>query len=124
MITVVRVVLPFTPLLEPVLILMLLANLIMGFFALISQIPVELAVLPRVNTFDVRLNMLVLEPNMDIVVLIGEAIMLVLMTLITRIATAPLRIDVAMDSIAVARATVVVRSDQNREAALGRRSRR
>lgn len=123
MITVVRVVLPFTPLLEPVLILMLLANLIMGFFALISQIPVELAVLPRVNTFDVRLNMLVLEPNMDIVVLIGEAIMLVLMTLITRIATAPLRIDVAMDSIAVARATVVVRSDQNREAALGRRSR-
>ena len=124
MITVVRVVLPFTPLLEPVLILMLLANLIMGFFALISQIPVELGVLPRVNTFDVRLNMLVLEPNMDIVVLIGEAIMLVLMTLITRIATAPLRIDVAMDSIAVARATVVVRSDQNREAALGRRSRR
>ena len=123
MITVVRVVLPFTPLLEPVLILMLLANLIMGFFALISQIPVELAVLPRVNTFDVRLNMLVLEPNMDIVVLIGEAIMLVLMTLITRIATAPLRIDVAIDSIAVARATVVVRSDQNREAALGRRSR-
>jgi len=123
MITVVRVVLPFTPLLEPVLILMLLANLIMGFFALISQIPVELAVLPRVNTFDVRLNMLVLEPNMDIVVLIGEAIMLVLMTLITRIATAPLRIDVAMDSIAVARATVVVRSDQNRKAALGRRSR-
>ena len=123
MITVVRVVLPFTPLLEPVLILMLLANLIMGFFALISQIPVELGVLPRVNTFDVRLNMLVLEPNMDIVVLIGEAIMLVLMTLITRIATAPLRIDVAMDSIAVARATVVVRSDQNREAALGRRSR-
>lgn len=114
---------PFTPLLEPVLILMLLANLIMGFFALISQIPVELAVLPRVNTFDVRLNMLVLEPNMDIVVLIGEAIMLVLMTLITRIATAPLRIDVAMDSIAVARATVVVRSDQNRKAALGRRSR-
>ena len=124
MITVVRVVLPFTPLLEPVLILMLLANLIMGFFALISQIPVELAVLPRVNTFDVRLNMLVLEPNMDIVVLIGEAIMLVLMTLITRIATAPLRIDVAIDSIAVARAAVVVRSDQNREAALGRRSRR
>ena len=123
MITVFRVVLPFTPLLEPVLILMLLANLIMGFFALISQIPVELAVLPRVNTFDVRLNMLVLEPNMDIVVLIGEAIMLVLMTLITRIATAPLRIDVAMDSIAVARATVVVRSDQNRKAALGRRSR-
>ena len=123
MITVVRVVLPFTPLLEPVLILMLLANLIMGFFALISQIPVELAVLPRVNTFDVRLNMLVLEPNMDLVVLIGEAIMLVLMTLITRIATAPLRIDVAIDSIAVARATVVVRSDQNREAALGRRSR-
>lgn len=123
MITVVRVVLPFTPLLEPVLILMLLANLIMGFFALISQIPVELGVLPRVNTFDVRLNMLVLEPNMDIVVLIGEAIMLVLMTLITRIATAPLRIDVAIDSIAVARATVVVRSDQNREAALGRRSR-
>lgn len=123
MITVVRAVLPFTPLLEPVLILMLLANLIMGFFALISQIPVELAVLPRVNTFDVRLNMLVLEPNMDIVVLIGEAIMLVLMTLITRIATAPLRIDVAMDSIAVARATVVVRSDQNRKAALGRRSR-
>lgn len=123
MITVVRVVLPFTPLLEPVLILMLLANLIMGFFALISQIPVELGVLPRVNTFDVRLNMLVLEPNMDIVVLIGEAIMLVLMTLITRIATAPLRIDVAMDSIAVARATVVVRSDQNRKAALGRRSR-
>jgi len=123
MITVVRVVLPFTPLLEPVLILMLLANLIMGFFALISQIPVELAVLPRVNTFDVRLNMLVLEPNMDIVVLIGEAIMLVLMTLITRIATAPLRIDVAIDSIAVARAAVVVRSDQNREAALGRRSR-
>ena len=123
MITVVRVVLPFTPLLEPVLILMLLANLIMGFFALISQIPVELAVLPRVNTFDVRLNMLVLEPNMDIVVLIGEAIMLVLMTLITRIATAPLRIDVAIDSIAVARNAVVVRSDQNREAALGRRSR-
>lgn len=123
MITVVRVVLPFTPLLEPVLILMLLANLIMGFFALISQIPVELAVLPRVNTFDVRLNMLVLEPNMDLVVLIGEAIMLVLMTLITRIATAPLRIDVAIDSIAVARATVVVRSDQNRKAALGRRSR-
>lgn len=123
MITVVRVVLPFTPLLEPVLILMLLANLIMGFFALISQIPVELGVLPRVNTFDVRLNMLVLEPNMDIVVLIGEAIMLVLMTLITRIATAPLRIDVAIDSIAVARATVVVRSDQNRKAALGRRSR-
>jgi|GEM_PF-2404109 len=123
MITVVRVVLPFTPLLEPVLILMLLANLIMGFFALISQIPVELGVLPRVNTFDVRLNMLVLEPNMDIVVLIGEAIMLVLMTLITRIATAPLRIDVAIDSIAVARAAVVVRSDQNREAALGRRSR-
>ena len=124
MITVFRVVLPFTPLLEPVLILMLLANLIMGFFALISQIPVELAVLPRVNTFDVRLNMLVLEPNMDIVVLIGEAIMLVLMTLITHITTAPLRIDVAIDSIAVARATVVVRSDQNREAALGRRSRR
>ena len=124
MITVFRVVLPFTPLLEPVLILMLLANLIMGFFALISQIPVELGVLPRVNTFDVRLNMLVLEPNMDIVVLIGEAIMLVLMTLITRIATAPLRIDVAIDSIAVARAAVVVRSDQNREAALGRRSRR
>ena len=123
MITVVRVVLPFTPLLEPVLILMLLANLIMGFFALISQIPVELGVLPRVNTFDVRLNMLVLEPNMDIVVLIGEAIMLVLMTLITRIATAPLRIDVAIDSIAVARAAVVVRSDQNRKAALGRRSR-
>jgi len=124
MITVVRVVLPFTPLLEPVLILMLLANLIMGFFALISQIPVELGVLPRVNTFDVRLNMLVLEPIMDIVVLIGEAIMLVLMTLITHITTAPLRIDVAIDSIAVARATVVVRSDQNREAALGRRSRR
>ena len=123
MITVFRVVLPFTPLLEPVLILMLLANLIMGFFALISQIPVELGVLPRVNTFDVRLNMLVLEPNMDIVVLIGEAIMLVLMTLITRIATAPLRIDVAIDSIAVARAAVVVRSDQNRKAALGRRSR-
>ena len=123
MITVVRVVLPFTPLLEPVLILMLLANLIMGFFALISQIPVELAVLPRVNTFDVRLNMLVLEPNMDIVVLIGEAIMLVLMTLITHITMAPLRIDVAIDSIAVARAAVVVRSDQNREAALGRRSR-
>lgn len=124
MITVFRVVLPFTPLLEPVLILMLLANLIMGFFALISQIPVELGVLPRVNTFDVRLNMLVLEPIMDIVVLIGEAIMLVLMTLITHITTAPLRIDVAIDSIAVARATVVVRSDQNREAALGRRSRR
>ena len=121
---------PSAPLLEPMLVLVLPLDLLIGILMLVLELLVKLGMLVPVEALGMRLCMLFLELVVGVTMLLVEMIMLPLVSTVTSIPIIPAVAAVAAVSVLVGIAvswviglvsTTIARPDRKREHTLGGR---